>query len=102
MVSRRGRRDLKQQGQRNLSSLDAAATSCWAGVCCLFLLLLLFGSGTHVAVTQQTQDAVTQLIISGIHSERRSVNSFLNRMLTPQTSKFFPEHNHISLSDLCK
>lgn len=68
IVSRRGRRDLKQQGQRNLSSLDAAATNCCAGVCCLFLLLVLFGSGTHVAATEQNLSWWSRLLPAYSHS----------------------------------
>ena len=49
MVSSLGLLDLKQQGQRNLTSWAAAAPRWWAGLGCLHLLLLSFGRGTQVA-----------------------------------------------------
>ena len=53
IVSKRGRRDLKQQGHKNLTSLEAAAAICCAGVKRRVLLPVVLGSGTHDAVNRE-------------------------------------------------
>ena len=51
MVSSRGRRDLRQRGQRNLSSFAA----CTAAACeDLFFMLAALGNGTQVPANIQT------------------------------------------------
>lgn len=53
IVSKRGLLDLKQHGHKNLTSLEAAAAICCAGVNWRVLPPVVLGRGTHDAEIQK-------------------------------------------------